>query len=392
MSSADLKAAATGDTTKAENPVVAFKGMLEARKTQIQAALPRHMTADRVIRLMLTEFTKNPALRECTQQSIYAGVIQASQLGLEIGLLGQAYLVPFNNKIKAQNGKPEHWRKEAQMIPGYKGLISLARRSGDVSSIETHIVYENDEFDMVLGIHTKIEHKPLLDGDRGKPRLVYGVAHFKDGSHHFEWMPMADVKKIQASSKAGTFGPWVDHFDQMARKTLLRRMANYLPMSVEFAAALEIDSATSAGKAATLEGEFTVMVADENESEPVQEGAGQPAQLAGEQQQAAKPAGRQRAQPKAADPQPAAQEAGAAAAAPAGQGDQLPAGSEAAKAADIQPPALTFALVQEKMKKAFAKGDLALLDVEADLINALPDDQRPELQKQYRDMRGALVA
>ncbi len=257
--STSLKAAATGNAALADNPMKAFQHMLETRKAQIAAALPKHLSADRIIRLALTEYSKNAGLRECTPQSIYSGIIQASQLGLEIGLLGQAYLVPFNNTKKNC--------KEAQFIPGYKGLLSLARRTGEVTSIETHIVYERDTFELVLGIESKVTHKPYLEGERGAARLVYGVAHFKDGSHHFEWMSIQEVNKIRNRSKAKDNGPWVTDRDQMVRKTLLRRMANYLPMSIELATAVEVDNAAAMGNAATIDADFSVIV--DEESNPV---------------------------------------------------------------------------------------------------------------------------
>ncbi|MCA3067491.1 MAG: recombinase RecT [Rhodocyclaceae bacterium] len=262
----NLKAVATGGQVATSNPVNDFKQLLESRKLEIQNALPKHVTADRVIRLALTEFQKNAQLRECSLSSIYSGIIQASQLGLEIGVLGQGYLVPYNVKKKDKSGR-ETWRKEAQFIAGYKGLISLARRSGEVTSIESHIVYENDSFDLSLGIDTKIEHKPFLKGDRGQPCLVYGVAHFKDGSHHFEWMTMQDVNKVRTRSKAsGSHSPWTTDFEQMVRKTLIRRMMNYLPMSIELSAALQVDEAVEQGKRAAIEGDFNVITSEDDEA------------------------------------------------------------------------------------------------------------------------------
>jgi len=253
MSAQELRDATTD---KEQNPVAMFRVFLEKQKRQMAAALPSHISPDRMIRLACTEFSKNPALQKCTQVSVFGAIIQASQLGLEVGVLGQAYLVPYrNNKTNTT---------EAQFIPGYKGLISLARRSGEVSSIETHIVYENDEFDLVLGIDSNLRHKPQLDSDRGQPRLVYGVAKFKDGGHHLEWMSIADVNKIRARSKASGSGPWVTDYEQMVRKTLIRRMANYLPMSIEFQSAIQIDDAVSDGKQAALDGDFIVITGDDD--------------------------------------------------------------------------------------------------------------------------------
>lgn len=258
-----LRSAATGEQ---QNPVMAFRGFLEKQKSQLAAALPKHVSPDRMIRLACTEFAKNPLLQKCTPVSVFGAIIQASQLGLEIGVLGQAYLVPYRNS--------KNNAYEAQFIPGYKGLIGLARRSGEVTSIETNIVYANDRFDLKLGLDTSVEHVPNLDGDRGAPRLVYGVAKFRDGGHHFEWMTMGDVNKIRARSKASSNGPWVTDYEQMVRKTLIRRMSNYLPMSIELQQAIQIGDAAEEGKRATLEGDF-VVVHDEDQDEQPQQGSHQ---------------------------------------------------------------------------------------------------------------------
>ncbi len=241
----------TATTDEPKNPVAAFRGFLEKQKAQIAAALPKHVSPDRMIRLACTEFAKNPTLQKCTPVSVFGAIIQSSQLGLEIGVLGQAYLVPYrNNKNNTY---------EAQFIPGYKGLISLARRSGEVSSIETHIVYEADHFELELGVDSKIVHRPNLDGERGKPRLVYGVAKFKDGGHHLEWMAITEVNKIRARSKASNNGPWVTDYEQMVRKTLIRRMSNYLPMSIELQNALQVSDAVDSGNRAVIDGDFVTV-------------------------------------------------------------------------------------------------------------------------------------
>lgn len=251
-----LRAAATGES---QNPVTAFRGFLEKQKTQLAAALPKHVHPDRMIRLACTEFSKNKLLQKCTPASIFGAIIQSSQLGLEIGVLGQAYLVPYkNNKENTY---------EAQFIPGYKGLISLARRSGEVTSIETHIVYSNDKFDLRLGLDTHLEHIPNLEGERGQPRLVYGVAKFRDGGHHFEWMSIGDVNKIRQRSKSRDNGPWVTDYEQMVRKTLIRRMSNYLPMSIELQQAIQISDAADDGKRATIDSGFVVVQDDDDDQQ-----------------------------------------------------------------------------------------------------------------------------
>ena len=367
----NLKAIVTGNASNAVSPAVAFKNMLESRRAEFAAALPKHMSADRVIRLALTEFTKNPGLRECTLQSIYSGIIQASQLGLEIGVLGQAYLVPYNNKIKGRDGKPDAWRKEAQFIPGYKGLISLARRSGEVTSIETHIVYANDLFNLTLGIESKVEHKPNLDGDRGKPKLVYGVAHFKDGGYHFEWMSIGDVDKIRARSKSKDNGPWVTDYEQMVRKTLVRRMANYLPMSIELAAAIQVDEAATAGKAAAIDGDFNVITDEDDVATPALERNG----------------GGETIDHSTGEVTSTSTDGAKAEAAPADK----PKAAARKPAASAAPPVITYAIVSEKLKAAFEAKDVDLLDAHASLIKEVADATvHKELTDLYHAYRSEL--
>lgn len=261
MSTAALKAATGAGrvATQQQNPVV---DMLKKAMEGMAKALPAHLTPDRMTNLALGQLRTNPALKKAASEnpaSFCNAVVQMGQLGLE-PLLGQAYLLPYNNRRAGT--------VEIQMIPGYKGLISLARRSGEVTSIESHIVYENDEFDLVLGVDTKVSHKPYLDGERGKPRIVYCVAHFKDGGHHFEWMTIKEVEKIRARSKSANAGPWVTDYEQMVRKTIIRRAVNYLPMSIELANAVAASDAAEAGKRVVIDGGNVEVVEDGDDTAP----------------------------------------------------------------------------------------------------------------------------
>ena len=224
-------ATAPAPTNNARDPVVAA---VTGALSKFKSVLPAHITPEKMARLSLGELRLNPKLREAAQanpQSLVSAIMLASQAGLEIGgAKGHGYLVPFNRKEKVGG----EWQTiaEVKFIPGYRGLMALARNSGDVSSIGAHIVYANDTFDMTLGVEETIVHKPKLDGDRGAPLLVYGVARFKDGSHHFDWMSMHDVDKIMKSTQSkGEWGPWKDHKPEMIRKTMIRRLTKYLPMS-----------------------------------------------------------------------------------------------------------------------------------------------------------------
>ncbi|TDM43480.1 recombination protein RecT [Macrococcoides canis] len=201
-------------------------------------ALPKHMDIDRLTRLAMTTIRTTPALKDTDVGSLLGAVMQAAQLGLEPGLMGHCYLLPFNNKNKGI--------KEVQFIIGYKGMIDLARRSGHIKSIYAHAVYSNDEFDYELGLESKLVHKPTMEPDKGEFIGAYAVAHFKDGGYQFEFMSKADIEKRKGRSKAANskFSPWTSDYEEMAKKTVVRHMWKYLPISVEVQQQVAYDEGT----------------------------------------------------------------------------------------------------------------------------------------------------
>lgn len=217
-----------------------IRNLLEKSKGQIAMALPKHLNADRIIRVAMTSIQRTPKLLECDPISLVGAIIQSSQLGLEPdGILGHAYLVPFRNTKMN--------RMEVQFIPGYKGLIDLARRSGQVVSIGSHVVYSNEKFELKFGFDETIQHEPLPPSKRGERKGVYAVARLKDGSAHFEFLWAEEVEAIKNTSKAKNFGPWKTHEEEMWRKTAIRRLVKYLPVSVELAKAAAVDELADAG-------------------------------------------------------------------------------------------------------------------------------------------------
>jgi recombination protein RecT len=224
-----------------------FKALLNASKDAIQSRLPRHVTAERILKVALTSINKNPKLLECTRDSVMLSIMQAAELGLEPGgALGEGYLIPYNNKVKGQNGKPDRWEMQCQFMPGYRGLISLSRRSGQIISIESHVVHAKDKFSCALGLDPSLVHEPAWEeANPGPLRFVYAVAKLKDGGTQFEVMSKSQIDAIRARSKSSDSGPWVTDYNEMARKTVIRRLFKYLPVSVELAQAFEHDAAAS---------------------------------------------------------------------------------------------------------------------------------------------------
>lgn len=234
MSTTDQLAAVVNPTTtapvakpKTKAPIIVQQVLSDQFKKQLALAVPKHLNADRVARIAATEVRKNKALLNTEPTSFLGSVMQAAQLGLEPGsALGQAYLVPYGN--------------QCQLIIGYKGMIDLARRSGQVLSLNAYAVREGDDFNFQLGLKPDIHHVPSLEADRiNKPiTYVYAVATLKGGGYQFEVMSRAEVEAVKAKAKSKNI--WANYFEEMAKKTVIRRLFKYLPVSIE---ALEITNA-----------------------------------------------------------------------------------------------------------------------------------------------------
>ena len=209
-----------------------LKGLFASVEKDIALMLPQHLTPDRVLKAAIVATTKNKKLLQCTQLSVLKALMDASQLGLDCsGVLGAGYLVPY--------------KTECVFIPGYRGLISLARRSGEIVSISAYPVYEQDRFELRLGTDNTIEHVPYMKADRKEQYVCfYAVAKLRDGSVQVEMMTQADVKKIQKLSKIGSRSdsPWVLHYSEMGRKSVVKRLCKYLPLSADLERALHLDN------------------------------------------------------------------------------------------------------------------------------------------------------
>ena len=238
VDTSDLKTKVTTQSQKKENtPSQVVGAYLEKMKPQLAQVLPKHVTLDRLSRIALTTIRTNPTLLKCEVSSLMAAVMQAAQLGLEPGLLGHCYLVPFrNNKNNTM---------EVQFIIGYKGMIDLARRSGEIQSINAHEVYENDFVEIEYGLNETLKHIPWhLRTDEtfdqpGNIKGAYMVAKFKDGGHYIHYMPKQEIDQHRARSKSGNNSPWVSDYIEMAKKTVVRAGWKWLPISIEVADQVE---------------------------------------------------------------------------------------------------------------------------------------------------------
>lgn len=219
-------------------------------KDRFEQILPKHMTVERLMRLSMSEIRNNKRLQQADPMSLVGAIMRSAKLGLEPGL--DAHLVPFRNN-KAN-------RTEVQMIPDYRGLMTLARRGGEIVRFEAQAVYSGDDFDFQFGTNQFLHHKPR--GQTNNLTHVWALAEFKDGSQQFDVMDKEDVDRIKKRSRASSDGPWVTDYDEMAKKTVIRRLSKQLPRSIELREAVRMDELADIGESqdnrSVIDVDFTV--------------------------------------------------------------------------------------------------------------------------------------
>ena len=218
---------AAKETAVAEKKPKTIFDVIQAGAKQFATALPKHINSDRFVRIAITTIRQNPKLVQCSQESLLGALMVSAQLGLEPGTLGQCYLIPYG--------------RECQFQIGYKGMIELLRRSGQLKDIYAYSVYENDDFEITYGLDRNLIHKPNL-ANKGNLLGCYCVAILKDDTRAFEYMTKEEIE-AHAKKFSKTFGngPWKTDFEAMAHKTVVKKMLKWLPLSVEFLENIEKD-------------------------------------------------------------------------------------------------------------------------------------------------------
>lgn len=249
-------------------------------RNQVAMALPKHMKAERFIRVALNSTMRQPELLQCQRESLFLALLQLSAYGIEADGR-RAHLIPFwDHKVcvcghemdqhrsgqcsKCSTCNVARKRRLVQLIIDYKGIAELVRRSGDVSYIHADVVLEGDDWDFQFGSEAFLRHKPnmVLTDDKRKIIAFYSFVKLKDGSEDFIVMSKPDVDGIRSRSKSANSGPWVSDYREMGKKTVFRRHSKWLPLSPEVRDAVESDDegedfSVSAG--VVLEGMSSVM-------------------------------------------------------------------------------------------------------------------------------------
>lgn len=255
---ADLKAG-----KKPASPATELGAFLDKLKPQMALALPQHMNANRMARLALTAFSTTPALQECTFQSIAASLMTAAQMGLEPGVQGQGYLLPYKDRKSGTT--------ICTFVPGWKGLADLVSRAGR-ATVWTGSVFEGDSFDYALGDSPFIKHRPADDrADDARMTHFYAVGRVKDAQ-----MPVIEVwstkkveKHLNQYNKVGDrhYALASDsNFEMYARKVVLLQVLKYMPSSIELSSAIAASHAAEEGRNVVIDGDFLV-----RETEPAPE-------------------------------------------------------------------------------------------------------------------------
>ena len=251
------QALATRPTT-----MLAVRDLIVAKRDQIAGLLPGHLDAGRLARLALISIRQTPKLQDCTPESLLGAILQAAQLGLEPdGTLGQAYLVPY--------------KTNATLQIGYRGMIELARRSGKVRRIAARVVYDGDHLEYETGLEDRLVHRPNLKRKADAEVIaVYAVAELEDGAKVFDVLTKDEIERARSASRNRSGEIWSKYYDEMARKTAVRRLFKYLPVSVELSRALALDEVGEAGAPQNLD--LTLTTEAELVDQPLPELPAQP--------------------------------------------------------------------------------------------------------------------
>tara|TARA_Y100000296_G_scaffold87030_1_gene129360 strand:+ start:1104 stop:1943 length:840 start_codon:yes stop_codon:yes gene_type:complete len=245
-----------------KNDVAILQDYLVERRHVLQQLAPTGANVDKIIKVAIFEAAKNEKLRSCSPQSVFIAIGKACELGLTAGgVLHRASLVPiYNSKKRCM---------EADLWVEYTGLMDLVRRSGEIASFTARVVHDNEDFEHRFDLDSGevLRHTPCYDGDPGPLRLAYAVAYYKDGRRQVEVMRRDQIIAIRDQSRYKGSGPWKTHEEEMWRKTVIRRICKYLPLTPQAATVIKEDATT----------EFSGMMPLPDEAEIVIEGSAEEA-------------------------------------------------------------------------------------------------------------------
>ncbi len=210
-----------------------FRGMLASMQRQLEMALPKHLTSDRLLRVALTAVQKNPKLLECTKRSVAGALMTAAQVGLEPdGTLGRAYLIPRQNRKEGT--------LECHFEPGYLGLLDLCQRSGEIASVRADVVRKGDKLVYKKGLEEELVHEEAHDNFDAPITHAYAIIRTKNGGKYWDIWPTEKIeahrKRFSKDSREDSV--WATDWPSMAKKTVLKAVTKLAPKTIEIAYAI----------------------------------------------------------------------------------------------------------------------------------------------------------
>lgn len=221
----ELQKAAGQSVARTQSQQEQASHLIESMKPALAKAMPRGLDPERMARIVLTEVRKNPKLAEASQQSFAGAMLTAATLGLEPGVNGECYLVPYKGEV--------------QLLVGYQGMVKLFLQHPQAKSIDAQVVYPDDFFEWELGTDAKITHRPGPKRN-GEPTHYYAVAELLSGAKQFVVLTADEVKKLRGG-KTGTSGPIADPMHWMEKKTAVRQLFKMIPKTTQMLTATTVD-------------------------------------------------------------------------------------------------------------------------------------------------------
>lgn len=214
----------TAAPAEPRDPIAVFRQAIDKMADQFKAALPGHIPVDKFKRTVLTAVQMNPDLLEADRRTLFAAAMRSAQMGL-LPDGREGAITAFYNKSAGV--------KQCQFMPMYAGILKLIRNSGELATIDAILVHKGDKFTYHPGIDQVPVHEVDWFGERGDAIGVYAVARMKDGGAYVEIMNRRQIDQVRAVSRSKDSGPWVAWWEEMWRKTAVRRLAKRLPLSTD---------------------------------------------------------------------------------------------------------------------------------------------------------------
>lgn len=254
--------------TPQQQAIQTFKSQLSSYEKQILPDLldKHNISPQQFVQIVLSEIKKSEKLLQAfieNPSSMFASILAGAEIGLiPSDMIGEFYLIPRN--VKGSDGK---YKQTVTPLVGYKGLVNILLRSGDITRIHTEVVYEGDVFEPVYGLEPNIIHKPNFEVPRtaNKIRYAYAVAKTKSGEYQFAVLTRAEIEGIKNLAKYENdlyFNDKMGINRWMEKKAALIQLSKMLPKDYYSKKAITMDGMVSGGAMLTLDEDNKIKIVE----------------------------------------------------------------------------------------------------------------------------------